>query len=146
MRTATIAPPPAAPAPPPMPQPKPAPKFGGASTVYNVIDTRQSYLQDVVVAGLRQLGFQKQADQSVHFGYEMVALYALAAPLQTPAAIIDQLNQIVVQSLRDAELKERFLVSGMEAQSSSPAALAARIQSEIATVSRLVKSAGIRAE
>jgi len=50
------------------------PGFGHASRVYNVIDVRQSYLQDVVVAGLRALGFNSQADQSVHFSYEMVAL------------------------------------------------------------------------
>ncbi len=56
------------------PQPNPAPSFGRASTVFNVIDSRQSYLQDVVVAGLRALGFNQQADASVHFGYEMVAL------------------------------------------------------------------------
>jgi len=59
------------------PQPaggEPAPEFGRATRVYNVIDTRQSYLQDVVVAGLRALGFTEQAGQSVHFSYEMVAL------------------------------------------------------------------------
>jgi arginyl-tRNA synthetase len=49
-------------------------QFGAAARVYNVIDTRQSYLQDVVVAGLRALGYDKQADESVHFNYEMVAL------------------------------------------------------------------------
>ena len=49
-------------------------QFGRASRVYNVIDARQSYLQDVVVAGLRGLGYAKQAEQSVHFSYEMVAL------------------------------------------------------------------------
>jgi arginyl-tRNA synthetase len=48
--------------------------FGRASEVYNVIDSRQSYLQDVVVAGLRALGFHDQAERSVHFSYEMVAL------------------------------------------------------------------------
>jgi len=52
----------------------PAPAFGRATRVYNVIDARQSYLQDVVVAGLRALGFAQQAAQSVHFSYEMVAL------------------------------------------------------------------------
>jgi len=51
-----------------------APPFGRASLVFNVIDSRQSYLQDVVVAGLRALDFQKQADASIHFSYEMVAL------------------------------------------------------------------------
>jgi len=49
-------------------------QFGHATRVYNVIDTRQSYLQDVVVAGLRGLGYQREAGQSVHFSYEMVAL------------------------------------------------------------------------
>jgi arginyl-tRNA synthetase len=51
-----------------------APKFGHAAKVFNVIDSRQTYLQDVVVAGLRALGFNEQADSSVHFSYEMVAL------------------------------------------------------------------------
>jgi arginyl-tRNA synthetase len=49
-------------------------QFGRGQRVYNVIDSRQSYLQDVVVAGLRALGYEKQADQSIHFAYEMVAL------------------------------------------------------------------------
>jgi arginyl-tRNA synthetase len=51
-----------------------APQFGGAARVYNVIDTRQSYLQRVVIAGLRALGYNEQADRSVHFAYEIVAL------------------------------------------------------------------------
>ena len=51
-----------------------APPFGRGSEVYNVIDSRQSYLQDVVAAGLRALGFHEQADRSIHFSYEMVAL------------------------------------------------------------------------
>ena len=51
-----------------------APAFGRAQQVFNVIDSRQSYLQDVVVAGLRALGYNQQADASTHFSYEMVAL------------------------------------------------------------------------
>jgi arginyl-tRNA synthetase len=49
-------------------------EFGHATSVFNVIDSRQSYLQDVVVAGLRALGYNEQADRSIHFSYEMVAL------------------------------------------------------------------------
>ncbi len=51
-----------------------APAFGGGAEVYNVIDSRQAYLQDVVVAGLRALHYEEQAERSVHFSYEMVAL------------------------------------------------------------------------
>jgi arginyl-tRNA synthetase len=50
------------------------PEFGKASKVYNVIDTRQSYLQKIVVQGLKSLKFEAQAEKSVHFSYEMVAL------------------------------------------------------------------------
>ncbi len=53
---------------------EPAPEFGRGSRVYNVIDSRQSYLQDIVAAGLRALGFEKEAENSIHFAYEMVAL------------------------------------------------------------------------
>jgi arginyl-tRNA synthetase len=50
------------------------PPFGHATQVYNVIDARQAYLQRVVVAGLRALGFDSEADRSTHFSYEIVAL------------------------------------------------------------------------
>ena len=51
-----------------------SPAFGHADQVFNVIDSRQSYLQDVVVAGLNALDFKEQAAKSIHFSYEMVAL------------------------------------------------------------------------
>ncbi|MDR0311862.1 MAG: arginine--tRNA ligase [Acidobacteriota bacterium] len=50
------------------------PRFGGAARVYNVIDSRQAYLQGVVKQGLAALGFNAQAENSIHFSYEMVAL------------------------------------------------------------------------
>jgi arginyl-tRNA synthetase len=52
-----------------------APHFGeAASKVYNVIDSRQAYLQDVVAEGLRRLGHAKEAERSIHLSYEIVAL------------------------------------------------------------------------
>jgi arginyl-tRNA synthetase len=50
------------------------PAFGGAARVINVIDARQSYLQKIVRAGLEALHFEEQAEQSIHFAYEMVTL------------------------------------------------------------------------
>ncbi|HEX2694626.1 MAG TPA: arginine--tRNA ligase [Acidobacteriota bacterium] len=56
-------------------EPRPeSPHFGAGSKVFNVIDTRQAYLQKVVTQGLRALKFDAQAAKSVHFSYEMVAL------------------------------------------------------------------------
>jgi arginyl-tRNA synthetase len=51
-----------------------APHFGGAQRVYTVIDVRQAYLQKVVKEGLRLLGHHREADNSIHFSYETVAL------------------------------------------------------------------------
>ena len=55
------------------------PPFGRGETIYNVIDVRQSYLQRIVVESLRLLGHSGEAERSVHFSYEMVALSARCA-------------------------------------------------------------------
>jgi arginyl-tRNA synthetase len=57
------------------------PVFGHAWRVFNVIDTRQSYLQKIVRAGLQALGHEAEAERSVHFAYEMVALSPATARL-----------------------------------------------------------------
>src|SRR4029450_1485555 len=55
------------------------PGFGQASAVYNVIDSRQAYLQQLLKQSLATMGFVREAERSTHFSYEMVALsYATA--------------------------------------------------------------------
>jgi len=51
-----------------------APPFGRAERIYNVIDSRQMYLQLLLSQALRTLGHPKEAGNSIHFSYEMVAL------------------------------------------------------------------------
>jgi arginyl-tRNA synthetase len=51
-----------------------APPFGRATRIYNVIDSRQMYLQALLSQALRTLGHPSEAENSVHFSYEMVAL------------------------------------------------------------------------
>jgi len=52
-----------------------APHFGApAQRVYNVIDTRQAYVQEVVAQGLRGLGHTEAARNSIHLSYERVVL------------------------------------------------------------------------
>ena len=53
--------------------------FGHAQRVINVIDVRQSYPQQVVAECLRQVGFEREADASIHLSYEVVNLSANAA-------------------------------------------------------------------
>jgi len=51
-----------------------APHFGHAKEVFNVVDSRQAYPQQVVATGLRALGYTEQADHLKHFAYNVVAL------------------------------------------------------------------------
>jgi arginyl-tRNA synthetase len=51
-----------------------APPFGHAARIYNVIDSRQMYLQALLKQALHALGHTREAENSIHFSYEMVAL------------------------------------------------------------------------
>jgi arginyl-tRNA synthetase len=63
-----------------------APPFGRAKRIYNVIDSRQLYLQALLSQALRTLGHPDEADHSIHFSYEMVALsHATAKELGYPS-------------------------------------------------------------
>ncbi len=56
-------------------EPSPAVKsFGRGQRVYNVIDVRQSYLQNLIAQVLAQLGHPEASANFIHFSYEMVAL------------------------------------------------------------------------
>lgn len=54
-------------------------KFGGGEKVYNVIDSRQSYPQEVVRKGVAAIAPEKGESASIHLAYEMVALSPQAA-------------------------------------------------------------------
>lgn len=56
-----------------------APSFGHGETIYNVIDSRQSYPQDIVRKGVAAIDPEKGERASVHLSYEMVALSPAAA-------------------------------------------------------------------
>ena len=52
----------------------PRPNFGDGVKVYNVIDSRQSYPQEIVARGVAAVVPEVGAEASVHLSYEMVAL------------------------------------------------------------------------
>jgi arginyl-tRNA synthetase len=54
--------------------PRTPPSFGRASAVFNVIDSRQAYLQLLLKQALATMGFPTEAAASTHYSYEMVAL------------------------------------------------------------------------
>ena len=54
-------------------------KFGSGETIYNVIDSRQSYPQDIVRKGVAAISPERGEKASIHLSYEMVALSPGAA-------------------------------------------------------------------
>ena len=52
----------------------PRPNFGGGAFVYNVIDSRQSYPQEIVKRGVASIIPELGEEASIHLSYEMVAL------------------------------------------------------------------------
>jgi arginyl-tRNA synthetase len=78
-----------------------APVFGRATTTYNVIDVRQSYLQKLLKQALATMGHTREAEHSVHFSYEMVALsHATARELGYELSADDQKKPFVEVSGR----------------------------------------------
>jgi tripartite-type tricarboxylate transporter receptor subunit TctC len=79
-------------------------------------------------------------------GFEMISITGLFAPAKTPAAIITRVNQELVRALNLPEMKERFINVGVEAVSSSPEQFAAAIKSEMSSIAKVIKDAGIKIE
>lgn len=55
------------------------PEFGIGERIYNVIDTRQSYPQEIVKKGVAAISPERGETASIHLAYEMVALSPAAA-------------------------------------------------------------------
>jgi arginyl-tRNA synthetase len=88
-----------------------APSFGRASAVYNVIDTRQSYLQQLLKQALSAMGFTRESDRSTHFSYEMVALsHATARALGYDTAVDDTKPFVEVSGRKGLGVKADDLI------------------------------------
>jgi arginyl-tRNA synthetase len=127
-----------------------APRFGGAKKVVNVIDVRQAYLQKVVKEGLRLLGYAREAESSIHFSYEMVAL----TPATAKALGIDISDEdakkayIEMSGRKGLGVKADDLMDALEAKAAEAvrtnAADADFGDEEIAALSRAISIAALR--
>jgi tripartite-type tricarboxylate transporter receptor subunit TctC len=79
-------------------------------------------------------------------GYESVAMFGLLAPAGTPAAIVNRVSQEVMRVLERPEIRERLLKGGMEVVAGSADQFGAAIKTETATIGKVIRDAGIRAE
>ena len=79
-------------------------------------------------------------------GYEMSQWYGVLAPAATPAPIIDKLNAEMRKALRRPQIRSQLLAAGGDAAQSSPQEFASFFAAEIARWTRVVQTAGLRAE
>lgn len=79
-------------------------------------------------------------------GFEAVSWFALFAPANTPAPIVDKLQAEVSRILKLPEVSQKLLAIGLEPGGGTPAELAAYQQSEIAKWAKVVKDSGATAD
>lgn len=79
-------------------------------------------------------------------GFEAVSWFALFAPANTPAPIVDKLQAEVSRILKSPEVSQKLLAIGLEPGGGTPAELAAYQQSEIAKWAKVVKDSGATAD
>jgi arginyl-tRNA synthetase len=95
-----------------------APHFGEpAAIVYNVIDTRQAYVQDVVAQAVRELGHAEAAKNSIHLSYERLVLTPRCAAEMGYALSADEPDRpyVEVSGRKGLGVKADDLIDRLEA-------------------------------
>ncbi len=82
--------------------------------------------------------------ESGHPGIEGESWVGFVAPAGTPKDIITTLNREIVKILAQPDMKERLAMLGFDPIGSTPEQFAARIKSELATWSKVIREAGIK--
>ncbi|HTE14442.1 MAG TPA: tripartite tricarboxylate transporter substrate binding protein [Burkholderiales bacterium] len=76
-------------------------------------------------------------------GYEASTWFGLFAPAKTPRDIIVKLNTEVGKVLASKDIRDRYLVEGLEPQGGSPEDFAKFVRAEIELYARLAKAANL---
>jgi tripartite-type tricarboxylate transporter receptor subunit TctC len=81
----------------------------------------------------------------IGYGNEKVASwFGLAAPADTPLAVVHKLRDEFIKASRDPELRKRLAENGTPIATSTPDEMRALMVEEVATMETLVKTLGIR--
>ena len=75
-----------------------------------------------------------------------IAWNGVVVPAGTPRAVVDQLNATIAQSLRMADVTERFAAIGMEAIGGSVEAFGTFLREDTARWAKVIRAANVRVE
>jgi tripartite-type tricarboxylate transporter receptor subunit TctC len=77
-------------------------------------------------------------------GYEVSPWFAVFVPVATPKPIVDRLNAVLVQAMKQTDVKAKFDMIGAEPIGSTPEELAAHLQRELSRWGKLISARGIK--
>lgn len=114
--------------------------FSSLLTAYRPL--RAGRLHALAVAGPQRLSSLPDVptlDEAGVAGMQLTQWYALFAPGGTPAAKVEELNQVLNEVLKDPEVIAGFESYGASTEPGRPQALAARVESELRQWQRVVR-------
>ena len=79
-------------------------------------------------------------------GYQSASNAGMFAPVRAPVRLITLLNREIVQALNKQEVKDLLFRDGTEVVGGSPQEFAMSIKTEMASLGKVIKAAGIRTE
>ena len=79
-------------------------------------------------------------------GFDINGWYAILAPAGTQRAVVDKLSSEIAAVLTQPELRSQLAANGYEPVGSTPAALGAHIDAELARWNKVVRDAGVKLE
>ena len=85
-------------------------------------------------------------DESGLKGYEATTWFGLMAPVKTPRDIVVRLSVETDKVLKSQEVRERFLVEGLEPIGGTPESFAQFIRAEIDKYAKVVKAGNLKGE
>lgn len=79
-------------------------------------------------------------------GFDVGSWYALLVPAKTPAAVVNRMRDEAIKALQHPDVQQAMSRQGLEAETSTPQELAARIKAETRVWAEVIREAGIKAE
>jgi len=79
-------------------------------------------------------------------GYVSDSTQGLWVPAKSPPAVIRRLNQEVVRLINQPEVKEKFFNNGVEPVAGPPEQFGSIIKSDMDSLGKVIKAAGIKSE
>lgn len=115
-----------------------------ATAVPNVAGARVKALMVAAPKRLAALPETPTAREAGYPNFEVASTYAVLAPQNTPAAVVQRLSQELLKMSQIPEVRARFQALGIEAAGSTPEEARRKVDTEIKTWSKAISDANIQ--